>query len=208
MQSARTDRFTWQATTIWGNVPAAQWMHNLRKKKPDIYDHCVRVALLSERLALRMKLPPESRTQLLHGGFLHDLGKLLRPNALLQAGTPITESDKRLWRLHPELGAEILERDGGVDAETLAIVRCHHEHWDGSGYPNGLKGEEIPYLARICAVIEEFDHLLANLPVRSESCLRQVRLELVRQSWRKFDGQIVKELMDLVSDEAHLYVRR
>lgn len=194
-----------QGSFMWGNIPAAKWMRDLQSKSRETYDHCVRVALMAERVGAGLKLPTEARKRLMHGCFLHDLGKLLLPRRLLDQAGPLSEAQWRMMKLHPELGAEILEMDKGIDPASIDIVKHHHERWDGGGYPYGLKGRQIPYLARICTVIDAFDSMVTARSYRTRLTYEDAKQELIRHSGTQFDEQIVRQFLALMDREAYLY---
>jgi putative two-component system response regulator len=120
--------------------------------------HCERLAIYSVALGLALGLPRQDLVALYRGGFLHDIGKIAVPDAILLGTGKLTEEQWRIMQRHTIHGVEIC-RPMKTLASVLPIIRSHHERWDGTGYPDGLRGEEIPLLARILQVVDIFDAL-------------------------------------------------
>lgn len=128
--------------------------------------HSERVTSYAVAIGGRLGLPQCQMDTLRRGGLLHDIGKIGVPPAVLDKAGPLTAAERELIERHPVLGAEILDPIGTFE-DAIPIVRSHHERLDGSGYPDGLAGEEIPYLARVLAVADVFDALTSHRPYRS-----------------------------------------
>lgn len=150
----------------------------------------------------------ETSLNLMRGCFLHDIGKLFLPASVLNHSGPLSESKWRIMKLHPVLGAHILESDKGICEKSLEIVKYHHERWDGQGYPYGRAEEEIPFLARICSIIDAFDCMIAGRPYKSSKGVQEAKEELLRHAGTQFDGNLVKVFVNLVDDREHLFRRR
>ena len=127
--------------------------------------HTQRVGLASRRLGQRVGLPDHDLDDLFRGGMIHDIGKIGIPDAILQKPGPLTPDEQLEMHRHPELG-ERIARPLGSATTLLPIIRHHHEAYDGSGYPDGLRGLEIPLAARIVAVCDGFDALTSTRPYR------------------------------------------
>jgi two-component system response regulator RpfG len=125
--------------------------------------HNERIAHLSVRIGHAMGLDNGKLRVLAHAGLLHDIGKLAIPDALLRTSTPLNDEEIALMQTHPLRGVDILDKLGNFKAETAAIV-AHHERIDGSGYPHGLVGEQIPIEARIIAVADTYESIIADRP--------------------------------------------
>jgi putative two-component system response regulator len=124
-------------------------------------NHCQRLAALSVALGIALGLGEEDLQALYRGGYLHDIGKISVPDAILFKPGPLDEAEWRLMRVHPLQGEEIC-RQMRTLAPVLPIIRNHHERWDGSGYPDGLAGENIPLLARILQLADIYDALISS----------------------------------------------
>jgi putative nucleotidyltransferase with HDIG domain len=169
----------------------------LREKRKDVYYHCVRVSMLSEKLASKMGLSSRQCDNLLRGCFLHDVGKLMIPSSILYQAHPLNVDQWRMIKLHPEVGADIIGSHSGIQTEALDVILHHHERWDGTGYPHGLKAEEIPLLARICAVTDAFDAMRGNRSYRKGMALDHIKQELMRSRGTHFDPDIVDLFLEL-----------
>ncbi|MFC4598524.1 HD-GYP domain-containing protein [Cohnella hongkongensis] len=180
-------------------------MRLLRYKHEETYHHCVRVALLSDQLASSLQLDLETTQLLVRGCFIHDVGKLLIPNEVLDTASSLTDEQWALMKKHPEFGADILKDNKELQPEIVQLVLHHHERWDGRGYPYGLQGEEIPFSARVCAVADAFDSMLSPRPYRRRKTLSEALEELRRNSGTQFDPAIVERFIPLVSETAPLY---
>ncbi len=159
--------------------------------------HSERVALLVEAIAQRLYLDPEHVGQLKLAGRLHDLGKIAIPDRVLQKPGSLTPHETLQLAHHPELGASLLD---GMDIRPVDVwIRHHHEHWDGSGYPSGLAGEEIPFGSRVILVADAFDAITTDRCYRPASTPEEAIRELRRAAGIQFDPAIVDAL------EAHLH---
>jgi putative two-component system response regulator len=160
------------------------------------YLHNERVGELSSRIALHLGLPLETAGLLRRAAALHDIGKIGVPDALLRKPGSLNEGELRVMRTHTTIGARIL---GGSHipvlhlAESIAI--SHHEGFDGSGYPRGLAGTEIPIEGRIVAVADAFDALVNDRPYRKARSVDAALAELRRQSGRQFEPRMVDAMV-------------
>lgn len=163
--------------------------------------HTQRVTELTLKLARKLGLPEEDLEHLRRGAILHDVGKLGVPDAVLLKPGKLSEEEWALMRKHPTLAHQWLS---GIPflRKALAIPYAHHERWDGSGYPRGLKGEAIPLEARIFAVIDVYDALTSDRPYRP-AWSREKALEYIReQSAKQFDPQVVEAFFELFEAKA------
>jgi putative nucleotidyltransferase with HDIG domain len=148
------------------------------------------VARYTITLAQEMGLRGELLTTLRRGALLHDIGKIGVPDRILLKPGTLSEAEWVEMRLHPEIGARILE---SVDLVRPAaeIVLCHHEHFDGSGYPRGLKSHEIPLGARIFSVVDSLDAIVTPRPYRPAQTHAEAVAEIVRCRGTQFDPGVV-----------------
>lgn len=128
--------------------------------------HCERLAALAVSLGRRLGLGNGDLRALHRGGYLHDLGKIAIPDAILLKPGPLAAEERPIMQRHPLIGEEICRPLRSLQA-VLPIVRHHHERWDGSGYPDGLRGEAIPLTARILQVVDVYDALRSDRPYRA-----------------------------------------
>ncbi len=131
---------------------------------------------------------------LLAGILLHDVGKIFTPKEILFKPGPLSDEEWRIMRRHPVDGAEILEQIAGLK-EMAKIVRYHQEAYDGSGYPEGLKGEEIPIGARIATVVDAFDAMVTDRPYRKGMSVEKAVEELKRNKSTQFDPVVVEAMV-------------
>jgi putative two-component system response regulator len=148
--------------------------------------HCQRLAVASVMLGEALGLPSQDLTALYRGGYLHDIGKIGIPDAILFKRGSLTSEEWDVMRSHPVRGVEICRPMRSL-APVLPIIRSHHERWDGTGYPDGLEGEGIPLLARILQVADIYDALTSERPYKqalSPEKAFAVMEEEVRRGWR------------------------
>jgi putative two-component system response regulator len=148
--------------------------------------HCERLAAYGIALAQALGLSSREQLALYRGGYLHDIGKIVIPDSILFKRGLLTESEWQIMRLHTIRGEEIC-RPMKTLAPVLPIIRSHHERWDGSGYPDGLRGEEIPLLARILQVADIYDALTTARPYKpafSHQHTMELMLEEASRGWR------------------------
>jgi HD-GYP domain-containing protein (c-di-GMP phosphodiesterase class II) len=148
--------------------------------------HALRVAALSVRIGTALGLRPLELETLALAAKLHDVGKLRVASFILAKPGPLDESEWAAMRRHPAEGARLLAPLVS-SAELLAIVRSHHERWDGAGYPEGLSAEQIPLGARIVAVVDAFCAMIEPRAYRPSLDQEAARSELVAQAGRQFD---------------------
>jgi putative nucleotidyltransferase with HDIG domain len=159
--------------------------------------HSNRLAGLSLAFAGGLGFEGEDLTHLRRGALLHDIGKLGIPDSILNKPGPLSESEWELMRRHPVHGYEILAPIPFLQP-AAEIVRCHHENWDGSGYPRGLKGETIPLMARIVSVCNVWDALLSDQPYRKAWSQADARRYIQAGSGVQFDPEIVGSFMQFI----------
>ena len=157
------------------------------------------MAILSERLALALGLPEVEAERIGHAAVLHDVGKVGIPDRVLRKRGLFDGAERALMQTHAAVGAEILD---GSDSELIqlaaVIARSHHERWDGTGYPDRLAGEAIPLPARICAVADVFDALLAERTYKPGWPLQDALDELLAQRGAQFDPAVIDAFLALV----------
>jgi diguanylate cyclase (GGDEF)-like protein len=161
-------------------------------RDPSTASHSEIVSSLAEAIGIELGLEPETVERLRLAGLLHDVGKIGLPDAILQAPRALTEEEFAIVRRHPEFGHALLD---GLGVEPVdKWVLHHHEHWDGSGYPNGLSGEDIPLGARIILVADAFEAITADRPYRKAQSANAALAELRRNAGIQFDPNVVAAL--------------
>jgi PAS domain S-box-containing protein/putative nucleotidyltransferase with HDIG domain len=139
------------------------WARALEMRDRETKDHSERVIDLTMILAQAMGIPTDDLVQIRRGAILHDIGKMAIPDEILHKRGPLTYAERKIVEEHPTRGYELLS-DIPFLEKAMEIPFCHHEHWDGSGYPRGLKGEDIPLGARIFSVIDVWDAIQSERP--------------------------------------------
>jgi GGDEF domain-containing protein/PAS domain-containing protein len=172
-----------------------------------LYGHSVQAARYAREVALRLGLPPEEVKNAEYGALLHDIGKIGVSEAVLNKPARLTEEEYREVQTHCEIGYALL---GNLPhfAPIADVVRSHHEEWDGSGYPRGLRGEEIPIAARIVSVVEATEAMVSDRPYRKGMTPDEVLEELARGAGSQWDPDVVEAFSGLLSqDRKHLAMR-
>ena len=153
--------------------------------------HTDRVVRLALMVAGAMGLDPPTTNALRWGAYLHDIGKLTIPERVLRKPGPLTAAEWELMRTHAERGEVFAAQLGFLPPATLELIRSHHERWDGTGYPAGRAGAEIPLCARIFAVCDVYDALTHERPYKTAWSPDQAMSELREQAGRQFDPDVV-----------------
>jgi response regulator RpfG family c-di-GMP phosphodiesterase len=154
--------------------------------------HSLRVRHYATDLTAAVEPALLSDPSLEYGFLLHDVGKIGVPTELLEKRGHLSPREMELMRMHPVIGAEILADVTFLQGEGLKVIRSHHEHWDGTGYPDHLAGQEIPLSARIFAVADALDAMTGERPYRRPASWGAAAAEISAQSGRQFDPDIVK----------------
>ncbi len=152
--------------------------------------HCLRVTDLTVKLAQALNMHDEDIMHIRRGALLHDLGKIGIPDSILHKPDKLTEEEWITMRRHPQFAYDMLHSIEYL-RPALDIPYNHHEKWDGTGYPRGLKGEEIPKVARMFAVADVWDALTSNRPYRTAWTEEQARTYIREQSGKHFDPEVV-----------------
>jgi PAS domain S-box-containing protein len=170
---------------------------SLEMRDMDTEEHSRRVTDLTVRLAKKMEVTEEELERIYRGALLHDIGKISIPDSVLLKKGPLTEEEWKVMRTHPVTAYEVLSQVEYLQP-SLDIPYCHHERWDGSGYPRGLKGEEIPLAARIFAVVDVYDALTSDRPYRKAWSKEKTIEYLLENSGSQFDRHVVKEFLEIL----------
>jgi putative nucleotidyltransferase with HDIG domain len=165
-------------------------------KDAETEGHSRRVTGFAIQIAHAMGLQPKAMHILARGAFLHDIGKMAIPDAILRKPDTLTEEETSITREHSYLGYKMLKKIPFL-AESAEIVYAHQEHWDGGGYPRGLKGEEIPLGARIFAIADTLDAITSDRPYRRARSVDEARSEIALWSGRQFDPAVVDVFLSI-----------
>jgi putative nucleotidyltransferase with HDIG domain len=170
------------------------WAKALEMRDRETVGHAHRVIEMTLAIADRIGLQGEMLQHIRRGALLHDIGKMSVPDSILLKPGPLTPQEWEVMRQHPVHAYEMLKNIEYL-AQALEIPYCHHERWDGSGYPRGLKGRDIPISARIFALVDVWDALTSDRPYRPAWSARKALEYIQRESGRHFDPQVVNAFM-------------
>ena len=172
------------------------WVQALDMRDKETEGHTQRVTILTERLARSMGVEGVALIDIIRGALLHDIGKMAIHDGILLKPGKLTDDERALIQKHPQYAYDMLKRIDFL-LPAIDIPYCHHEKWDGTGYPRGLKGEEIPFAARIFTVIDVWDALISDRPYRKGYPQAEV-LELIKaDSGKHFDPRVVEAFLAL-----------
>ncbi len=160
--------------------------------------HAQRLFLLVEAVGHRLGLTEEDLHLLRLSAIVHDLGKISIPDAILNKAGPLSEQEWNIMRTHPEIGQQMLTELGGVFTRLAQVVVAHHERWDGTGYPHGIAGEQIPLCARILSVVDSYDAMTSRRPYHQPIPISEARAELLCCSGSQFDPRVVLAFLQVV----------
>lgn len=160
-------------------------------KDAETEGHSKRVTAFAIQIARAMGIDAETMRVMARGAFLHDIGKMAIPDAILRKPNPLNPEEKASMREHAYLGYRMLKKIPFL-ADAAEIVYAHQEHWDGGGYPRGLKGEDIPLGARIFTIADTLDAITSDRPYRQARSVQAARDEIADWSGRQFDPAIVQ----------------
>jgi HD-GYP domain-containing protein (c-di-GMP phosphodiesterase class II) len=178
------------------DVTLEGWSRALDLRDKETEGHSQRVTELTTRLARYMGVPESELSHIRRGALLHDIGKLGIPDSVLLKPGPLNDEEWAIMRMHPLYAYQWLSSIEFL-RPSLDIPYCHHEKWDGTGYPRGLKGEQIPRAARIFAVVDVWDALRSDRPYRSDWPEEKVREHLRALSGTHFDPEVVAAFLSL-----------
>jgi HD-GYP domain-containing protein (c-di-GMP phosphodiesterase class II) len=185
MQRSNTNLILAYEATIEG------WSHALDLRDKETEGHTQRVTDMTLKLARVMKIEEEQIPHIRRGGLLHDIGKMGVPDHILLKEGPLTGAEWEVMRKHPQFAYDLLSPISYLK-EALDIPYCHHEKWDGTGYPRGLSGTRIPLAARIFAVVDVWDAITSDRPYRKKWTRRKAIKYIREQSGKQFEPAIVE----------------
>lgn len=175
----------------------AAMARSVEEKDAETEGHCDRLGQLAISTGERLGLVGQALIDLSYAAYLHDIGKVKVPDAILNKESDLTESEWEEMKHHPGYGAEILAEKAFLGG-AAGIVRTHHERYDGSGYPRGLKGEEIPIGARIVAVVDTYDAMTSARPYQRAQAKREAIAELKKNAGTQFDPRVVEAFLEVI----------
>lgn len=173
------------------------WAKALELRDKETEGHSRRVTETTVAVARAMGVAEENLEHIRRGAILHDIGKMGIPDEILRKEGPLTDEKREIIRKHPETAFELLKLIPFLK-NALDIPYCHHEKWDGSGYPRGLQKFEIPLSARIFAIVDVWDALSSDRPYRQAMSREQTIHYLISESGKYFDPQVVNKFLDML----------
>ena len=173
------------------------WAKALEMRDKETKDHSQRVTELTVKLAQAMGIKGDELIQIRRGAILHDIGKMAIPDEILGKRGELTIAERKIVEQHPVYSYELLSRIPFLE-KALDIPYCHHEHWDGSGYPRGLKGKEIPLVARIFSIIDVWDAVQSERPYNHAWSKEKAIQYLKDEAGKYFDPECVSVFLELV----------
>lgn len=173
------------------------WCRLLDMRDHVTEEHTLRVVDLTVALASRMGIPDSELGHIRRGALIHDIGKMGIPDAILQKPGELSDAEQKIMQTHPEKARQILSQIDYL-IPAMDIPYCHHEKWDGTGYPRKLRGEEIPLAARIFAIIDVFDALTSDRPYRKAWKKEEALGYIKDQSGKHFYPEAVKAFLEMV----------
>ena len=176
------------------------WAKVMEYRDRETEGHSRRLVELTTRLARALGIDQEQTGQLRRGALLHDIGKLAIPDEILLKPGPLTKTERAIIKKHPAYAREML---AGIPflQPSVEVAYCHHEHWDGTGYPQGLKAEQIPLLARLFAVVDTWDALRSDRVYRKAWAVEKVIKYLKQNAGTIYDPHIVEVFVGMIQNE-------
>jgi putative two-component system response regulator len=174
------------------------WSRALDLHDKETEGHSQRVAQLTVQLAIIAGLPQNEIVHIRRGALLHDIGKLAIPDSILLKPSALNEEEWTWMKKHPEYANEMLSSIEYLKP-ALDIPHCHHEKWDGSGYPRGLKGDAIPFAARLFAVVDVWDALTSERPYRAAWTQKEAWDHIQKESGKHFEPAVVDLFRKMIS---------
>lgn len=163
------------------------------------YAHTERVVMFSRMMAEALGLSERDRKSLVYGAYMHDIGKINIPVEVLNKKMPLTDEEWECLKQHSQHGVEIIRNVESLK-EIIPLIRHHHEKYNGTGYPLGLKGEEIPYIVRILTIIDSFDAMTSNRPYNIPKTYEEAFEELRRCRGTQFDPELVEVFIKTINE--------
>ena len=175
------------------------WLQAFEMRDRETQGHSIRVAELTLSLATAMGLSGKELQDIRRGALMHDIGKMGVPDSILLKPDKLTEEEWEIYRKHPQFAYDMLYPIVYLRS-SLDIPYCHHEKWDGTGYPRGLKGNDIPFSARIFSVIDVYDALMSERPFRNAWSKEKTLEYIQNQSGKHFDPHVVEVFIKMIQE--------
>lgn len=169
------------------------------------YGHVERVVVYCKLMAESLNLSEKEKKILIYGAYMHDIGKINIPEEVINKRMPLTKAEWEMLKQHPQKGVDIIKPVESLK-DTIPLILHHHERYDGTGYPKGLSGEDIPYLARVLTVVDSFDAMTSNRPYNTKKSYDEAIEELKKCSGTQFDPILAERFIEvIVSNKSEFY---
>ena len=178
----------------------ANMLNNINMKDKYTYGHSERVVIYAKKFATYLQMKDKDKKELLLGAYLHDIGKLEISKELLTKREKLSESEFNILRQHPTLGSDLVSSIKEF-ADVIPLIKYHHEKYDGTGYPSKLKGDDIPYLARILTIIDSFDAMTSKRPYNIRKDYKQAIGEFEKCAGSHFDPELVYKFIEMLQND-------
>jgi PAS domain S-box-containing protein/putative nucleotidyltransferase with HDIG domain len=198
---------TYEQLSVAYNQTIEGWALTLEMRDDETKGHSQRVTEMAIAIAREMGIRDQELVHIRRGAILHDIGKMAIPDEVLHKPGPLTDEEWDLMRQHPTLAVEWLSKISFLE-QAMTIPHYHHERWDGTGYPEGLKGEAIPLSARIFSIVDVWDALLSDRPYRKAWPIKKAITYIKTQSGKQFDPEVVKVFFNLVEKQPVIAARQ
>jgi response regulator RpfG family c-di-GMP phosphodiesterase len=179
--------------------------YTLEEKDPYTSGHSERVCYYSDFMTKRLSFQPKDRTELQIASYLHDIGKIGISNRFINKKGTLNETDWEIIKQHSQKSVELLA-PLKLSPNILSYIQHHHEHFDGTGYPDGLAGEQIPLGARIIAISDAYDSMTSNRPYRKPLSSDEAKEELTKCSGRQFDPNLISTFLDVLKEMEEVFL--
>lgn len=180
------------------NIESLKLLYYLKETHPHTYSHSINVSKISVEFGRKLNLSRKDLETLEFASLFHDIGKLKIPEDILRKPGKLTDEEYEKIKNHPIYSVKLLKQAGITDTDILQAVLFHHEKLDGTGYPKGLIGRHIPYLARIISVTDSFEAMMSDRCYKKAYTLDKAVQELTKWKGVQFDSDIVTEFVKLI----------
>lgn len=184
--------------SVLRNADAMSWLMRIREKDEYVYQHSIGSSVWAVVFGRHLGFDKETLNAVGLGGMLLDIGKTKLPDELLKKPGALTEDESLLMYKHVEYGLEILREAGNTDARVEIMLATHHERFDGSGYPNGLKGTDIPVLGRIAGIVDSYDAMVSKRPYAETMSTFTAMRQLQKLGRDKFQKEMIDQFVQAV----------
>jgi HD-GYP domain-containing protein (c-di-GMP phosphodiesterase class II) len=181
--------------SVTRNPDALAWYGALRKREDGVLNYSMTTAIWALILGRHLGFERHRLQNLAMGGLLLNIGNIRVPRSVGRKTGPLTEDEHEILRMHVDYGVEIVKKSSGFNEDVIDMVRCHHERFDGSGYPNGLKGKDIPVYGRIAGIIDAYDAIISCKPYRGAKCAYDAVRELNQLSGKEFQPGVIEQFV-------------